>query len=189
MPTYMSYGYEVVETVQDGNAQKRVVFAISIAHKPGWLGWYVYVETVKFGAKEDALDLSNTPQNQGWEKINVLTNMRTQGGPVPFNLNTNINVNEFSGGKGHYDYPRDATAKLVAAKSGVHANVRISLRSEVADLLLPFDNATGLMLNDNAPRPGKLWLLGSTKFTPSAVNAGPVSTREAGNHTAFDRIM
>ncbi len=189
MATYKSYGYEVVDTVLDGITQKRVVFAISIAFNPGWLAWYVYVEAVEFGAKERDLALSNTPMNQGWEKTNVLTNLRTQGGPVPFNLNAHINVNEFAGPKGHFNFPRDATLKLVAAKSGVHANVRISLKSEVADLMLPFDNATGLILVDNAPRPGRVWLLGSTKFTASAIDAGPVSTREAGNHTAFDRIM
>ena len=189
MPTYMSYGYQVAETVLDSVAQKRIIFAISMSNNPAWLAWYVYVEKVNFGAKERALEGSNTPANQGWEKINVLTEPRAQGGPIPFSINAKLDANEFTGGKGFFKYPVVATLTLVVAKSGVHANIRIPVKSQTADLLLAFKNATDQIIDDSSPRPGKIWLLGSTKFNASALNAGPVSTQEAGNHTPFDRVM
>ena len=193
---YLSYGYLAFEAVLGKVVEKRVVFAISRTIQPQWLSWYVFVEhgdaksDTLLDSQNSTLDNEDMPNSQGWDKINVFGSARPNFGTVPFTLNAYIDVNQFAGfSKQRPSSTRSATLNVFGKDKNVLINMRILLGTEVADLAMPFDKKNAMLVGGDTRRSGTVWLLGSTKFTPSALGRGPVSTAEAGSFTPYDRHM
>jgi hypothetical protein len=156
MADYMVYGFAAYEIEVRSHIKQKVFFAISMAHRPLWLSWYLYSQDMAEPWREDYM-------HHRAEWVAVIGDMLNIGTGTLFSHKPQINVNSFAG-KTH------TTAILTTADRGATLDYRIQLLGPA--VLLNFKLARGVPSRSfSLPKHGVVYKLGSVDLSRTAVTA------------------
>jgi hypothetical protein len=89
MADYKVYGYAAYEVEVHNHIKKRVIFAISMAHQPHWLCWYIYSQDMARGYQDFRAHNADRTARIG--------KMLDSAPSTLFSYSPQINVNLFAG--------------------------------------------------------------------------------------------
>jgi hypothetical protein len=90
MADYKVYGYAAYEVEVHNHIKKRVIFAISMAHQPHWLSWYIYSQEMAGLWAQDF-------RNHNADRTARIGKMLYSAPSTLFSYSPQINVSWFAG--------------------------------------------------------------------------------------------